>query len=38
MGEKMTLVDETVARLRELPEPLLWEAYDFVTFLLTRYK
>jgi len=38
MNMKKTVYEETTERLQALPEPLLWEVYDFVTFLLARYK
>lgn len=33
-----TLYEKTTESLQVLPEPLLWDVYDFVTFLVARYE
>ena len=38
MESSKALFQETTDKLQELPEPLLQEVYDFVTFLWTRYQ
>jgi len=32
----MTVYDETITKIRQLPEPLVQEVQDFVDFLLTK--
>lgn len=33
----MSVYDETITKIRQLPEPLVQEVRDFVDFLLTRH-
>ncbi len=35
-GKKMSVYDETISKIRQLPEPLAQEVNDFVDFLLLR--
>lgn len=34
----MTVHDETISKIKDLPEPLAQEVSDFVDFLLTRHN